>query len=90
MLPGDDLSLESGAALWCVAKRWLLGRQRGPPEHRDSGALTGLRVAHLLALTTASRPGIPATAEAALGLGPVGAEHQALVRFEREDGAKTE
>ena len=68
-----------------LTERRLLERQMGPLEHRDSGALTGLRVAHLLALTTASRPGIPATAEAALGLGPVGAEHQALVRFERED-----
>ena len=68
-----------------LTKRRLLGRQRGPPEHHDSRALIGPRVAHLLALTTASRPGIPATAEAALGLGPVGTEHQALVRFERED-----
>src|SRR3954464_1230399 len=72
-----------------LTKRRLLGRQRGPPEHRGSGALTGPRVAHLLALTIASRPGIPATVDAALGLGPVGAEHQALVRFEREK-AKTE
>ena len=59
-----------------LTERRLLERQRGPPEHRDSGALTGLRVAHLLALTTASRPGIPATAELTQGMGPEGIERE--------------
>ena len=43
--------------------------KRGAPEHRDLGAPTG-SLALTLALTTASRPGIPAAAELARGPGP--------------------
>ena len=62
----------------------LLARQRGPLEHRTSGALTGPWAAHLLALTTASRPGIPATAEACLGTGTC--RRRALSCREDENG----
>lgn len=47
----------------------LLARQGGPHEHHVSCALTRPWVAHLLALTTASRPGILGMAEACLGTG---------------------
>ena len=49
--------------------RKLLAHQRAPLEHRASGGLIGPRAAHFLALTTASRPGILATAETRIGTG---------------------
>ena len=66
------------------ASRELLARQRGPLEHRASGALTGPRAPHLLALTTASRPGIPTTTEACLGSGTY--QRRALSNHENEKG----
>ena len=65
----DSRNLARAMPLPFSAFRELLARQRGPLEHRALGALTRHRAAHLLALTTASRPSIPVTAEACLGTG---------------------
>jgi hypothetical protein len=80
----DSHNLALAMPLPFSASRELLARQRGPLEHRASGALTGPRAAHLLALTTASRPGIPATAEACLGTGTC--RRRALSYQENEKG----